>query len=112
MTHFSLEEIDTEISRLLTIRKQILSERFEDMRSRAQMLSDIIVKAATLTHPNDTASYIQHFVMPWRHFIPEDHFPATFDMLNQPFMHLPTLAAALRQDRETLDECVRVLESS
>ena len=119
MPNPTLQQIDAEIDRLLTIRKAILNSELNTAQQNGKMLGDILRKAVTFSHPETLLSYVSRYILPWKIFLSVAHFPDTTNALPdtlpghwdvaQAVTFIHTLSSALRQDREALDECIHTL---
>jgi hypothetical protein len=118
MPNPTLQQIDAEIDRLLAIRKAILNSELQTARQNGKMLADIIRKATTFTHPEALLVYVSRYILPWKLFLSANHFPDTMDVLPdtlpgnwdcaQAISFIHTLSSALRQDREALEEFIKL----
>ena len=104
-----LQEIDTNIDRLLVLRKQVIADELRLMRQTGKMLGDIIRKAASFSDPDTSRFYIARYMLPWRIFLSPTHFPCTLIALPDELTDswdphlLHRVASALQHDIQTLN---------
>ena len=114
-----LAALDKEIIRLLQIKNSVLkrqarAEEIDAMRNRAEMFSEMLLKASTIQNPASAMNYIKCFVLPWKNYLLEYYFPKTFEVLPEMLpdawnametsILLLQLSDALEQDRDALAE--------
>jgi hypothetical protein len=66
----TLADIDAEISRLIAKRDEMT-----EMIKRGKMVSDLLFKASTFQDQSITLLFAKGFLLPWRHYLLEAHFP-------------------------------------
>ena len=82
----SLDDINTQISRLVAKRNAILeaearAENLYIMLGRGKMVADILFKASTLQEPGMALIYARAFLLPWRHYLLVEYFPCLLGVL-------------------------------
>ncbi len=75
-----LTAIDVEIARLIAERNRMIErglfeEHLGEMSKRGQMVADILYKASTFQEPSVTLIYAKAYLLPWRCYVLDSHFP-------------------------------------
>ena len=116
--HHRLTAINTEIHRLTAERDQmmmiaeravVVAENSVEMNRRGKMVADILFKASTFHDPCMVLLYARAFLLPWRHYVLETHFPNLIHALPRDLLptwtpvdaarFLLTVSRALERDR-------------
>ncbi len=66
----TLADIDAEINRLIAKRDELT-----EMLKRGKMVADLLWKASTFQDPYITLIYAKGYLLPWRDYLSDTHFP-------------------------------------